>query len=239
VLEDHLDISRGDLLYAGAGKPHAARKFQARVVWMDAHPLFQRRRYLIKHTTRTVAAEFSIRHRVRIQTLEHEPAETLEMNEIGLVEVAAAQPLFFDPYSRNRFTGSFIIIDPETNATSGAGMIVESARYADNAGGPVTAAERVARWGHAGAVVRLGDRPALAHALERKLFDRGCALVILKAERRDAAAALAAAGILVLLLDGPDALPDDDAQAVDETIRRLETQAILRSTNVIHEGEGI
>ena len=82
-------------------------------------------------------------------------------------------------------------------------------------------------------------RPALAQALERKLFDRGCAVFVLKVERRDAAAALAAAGILVLLLDGPDALPDDDVEAVDEIIRRLETQTILRSTNVIHEGEGI
>ncbi len=100
VLEDHLDISRGDLIYSGVIKPHAARKFEAKLVWMDARPLYPRRRYLLKHTTRTVPAEISIRHRVRIDTLEQEPAEVLEMNEIGLVEVSAAQPLFFDSTGR-------------------------------------------------------------------------------------------------------------------------------------------
>jgi len=238
VLEDHLDISRGDLLYS-AGKPQSARKFLAKVVWMDARPLYPRRRYLLKHTTRTVPAEVSIRHRVRIETLEEEPAETLEMNEIGLVEINASQPLFFDPYARNHQTGSFILIDAETNATSGAGMIVDARDHAESAATPVTALERAARWGHPGAVVRIGGRIALAQALERKLFDRGCAVVVLPAQQHQAARALADAGLLVIALvarlAAEDPLPDGDAEACDEILRHLN----LSQEGTIHQGEGI
>src|SRR5262249_54571566 len=151
-------------------------QFEAQVVWMNAAPLDPRKRYLLKHTTRIVAAEITaIRHRVDMQSLAHEPAASLEMNAIGLVEISAAKPLFFDAYARNRATGSFIIIDPETNATSGAGMIVGPAGAGESAAlHPVTSAERVARWGHRGYVVRLGHRRSLAEILERKLFDHGC-----------------------------------------------------------------
>jgi len=239
VLEDHLDISRGDLLYAGGERPHSARKFLAKVVWMDARPLYPRRRYLLKHTTRTVPAEVSIRHRIRIQTLEEEPAETLEMNEIGLVEINASQPLFFDPYTRNRHTGSFILIDAETNATSGAGMIVDARDHTESAPAPVTAVERVARWGHGGAVVRVNARIGLAHALERKLFDRGCAVVMLQGHQQEAAQALADAGLLAILpaarLPGEDPLPDGDAEACEEILRRLN----LSQEGTIYQGEGI
>jgi hypothetical protein len=239
VLEDHLDISRGDLLYSGSGKPHAARKFQAKVVWMDARQLYPRKRYLLKHTARTVPAEVHIRHRVRIQTLEEEPADTLEMNEIGLVDVSASQPLFFDPYTRNRHTGSFILIDPETNATSGAGMIVDAREHAEHAAGPVTSAERTARWGHGGAVVRVGPRIALAQVLERKLFERGCAVVLLRPQQTEAAQALADAGLLAILPAsrpaGDAPLPEDDAEACDELLRRLN----VSPDGTIHEGEGI
>ena len=238
-LEDHLDISRGDLLYAGAPKPYAARKIQAKVVWMDARPLYPRRRYLVKHGSRTVPAEVSIRHRVRIQTLEEEAAETLEMNEIGLVEVTASHPLYCDPYAANRHTGSFILIDPETNATSGAGMIVEAREHAWHPAGPVTRAERMARWGHAGAVVRVGERPALAQALERRLFDRGCAVVLLDTQQREAAGALANAGLLAILPAPPAAgappLPEGDAEACEELLRRLD----LPREGAVREGEGI
>jgi sulfate adenylyltransferase subunit 1 len=239
VLEDHLDISRGDLLYAGTSRPRATRKFQAKVVWMDARPLYPRRRYLLKHTTRTVPVELSIRHRVRIQTLEEEHAETLEMNEIGLVEITAAQPLFFDPYSGNHQTGSFILIDPETNATSGAGMIVEAVERQEHTAGPVTKLERLTRWGHGGAVVRVGARISLAQSLERKLFDRGCAVVLLRPDQQDAAEAVAEVGLLAILsaprLANETRLPESDAEACDEILRHLD----IAHEGTIHEGEGI
>jgi sulfate adenylyltransferase subunit 1 (EFTu-like GTPase family) len=237
-LEDHLDISRGDLLYAGSSQPHSARKFQARIVWMDGRPLVPRRRYLLKHTTRTVPAEILIRHRVRIATLEEEHAETLEMNDIGLVEVHAAQPLFFDPYGSNRQTGSFIVIDAETNATSGAGMIV-GPLDADPGAGPVTPRERRARWGHAGAIVRIGGRAGLAQMLERRLFEQGCAVVRLRRGQDGIAEALAEAGLLAILpahrLPGESPLPEGDTEACDAVLSALG----LNQQSTIHQGEGI
>jgi sulfate adenylyltransferase large subunit len=123
TLEDEIDISRGDLIAAG-DPPSASRGFEATLVWMNERALDPGRRYLIKHTTQLVPGEIrAIRHRVHIGTLAAEPAETLEMNQIGVVEIEAVRPLFFDRYRQNHRTGSFVVIDPESNATVGAGMI--------------------------------------------------------------------------------------------------------------------
>jgi sulfate adenylyltransferase subunit 1 (EFTu-like GTPase family) len=111
TLEDDLDISRGDLLTIGAVQVHD--RFTAHVVWMDERPLDPRRAYVLKHTTRTVTAEVD---------------RPLELNEIGVVTVRTSRPLTFDAYTENRTTGSFILIDPATNFTAGAGMIVGAVR---------------------------------------------------------------------------------------------------------------
>jgi sulfate adenylyltransferase subunit 1 len=215
TLADELDISRGDMLAAVANPPHSARRFEAQMVWMNAAPLDPRRRYLIKHTTQIVQAEI------------HGPA--LEMNAIGKVEIVTARPIFFDPYQRNRSTGAFIVIDAETNATNGAGMILRPSD-SETAAGPVTPAERVARWGHRGAIVPVGNRLELARAVERKLFDRGCAVIVVpKADQ-----ALADAGLIVLTLEDP-ALGDHPAQI----IRSLQTCGILHSKDHLRQGEGI
>ncbi len=120
-----------------------------------------------------------------MQTLEHEPALELQMNDIAAVEFEAASPLFFDPYDRNRVTGSFILIDPISNATVGAAMIqsdatalVEETLAADSApeqlwANPVSAQDRYNRHGHAPALVFLDARPNLAAYLERALFAQG------------------------------------------------------------------
>ena len=178
-------------------------------------PLDSRRRYLIKHTTQIVPAEIN--------------GPALEMNAIGRAQVLTARPIFFDSYTRNRATGAFIVIDPETNATSGAGMIVRPSEVAESSG-PVTAAERFARWGHRGAIVRVGNRPDLARNLERRLFDRGCAVVVLP--RADQS--LADAGLIVLALEEPGANHDPS-----EIMRRLETSGVLQSKNHLTQGEGI
>jgi sulfate adenylyltransferase large subunit len=129
TLEDEIDISRGDLI-AADGDPIVSRGFEATLVWMNEQPLELGRRYLLKHTTQLVAAEVrALRHRVHIGTLAGEPAATLEMNQIGVVEVEAVRPLFFDRYLQNHRTGSFVMIDPETNATVGAGMIAGQAKF--------------------------------------------------------------------------------------------------------------
>ncbi len=127
TLQDELDISRGDLLTTLAQPAIATTRFTASLVWMDAESLALNRRYLLKHTSRTVNAQVTaLRYRLDIATLDHQAAETLDLNHIGLVELETAQPLFVDPYTTNRHTGSFVLIDQVTNATAAAGMIRES-----------------------------------------------------------------------------------------------------------------
>jgi sulfate adenylyltransferase large subunit len=109
TLEDEIDISRGAMLSTGA-EPQSARSLEATVVWFDGTPLDPVKEYLLKHTTQTI--------RARVQT-----ERVLQMNDIGEVRILLAQPLFFDAYKTNRTTGSFILIDRDTNATAAAGMI--------------------------------------------------------------------------------------------------------------------
>jgi sulfate adenylyltransferase large subunit len=138
-LEQELDVSRGDMLVEPADPPQSARRFDATLVWMNQKPAVAGHPYLLKHTTQTLQARIvEIRHRVDIQTLAAQPAERLQLNEIGAVVVEAQRPLFIDPYRRNRFTGSFILIDALSNETLGAGMI-ESAAVEAGAGIPLTA----------------------------------------------------------------------------------------------------
>ncbi len=124
TIEDHLDISRGDMLVKPVNVPRVAKEFEAMLCWLSEKSLDPQRRYLIKHTTRTVKALVSrIAYRVDVNTLEHEPADTLKMNDIGRVLFKVHQPLACDPYQRNHATGSFIIIDEVNNNTVAAGMI--------------------------------------------------------------------------------------------------------------------
>jgi sulfate adenylyltransferase large subunit len=123
TLEDEIDISRGDLISAGT-PPAASRHFEATLVWFNERALDRERRYLLKHTTQLVPAEIAaVKHRVNVGTLEGEAAETLEMNHIGVVEIATTRPVFFDAYRRNHRTGCFVVIDAQSNATVAAGMI--------------------------------------------------------------------------------------------------------------------
>ena len=106
VLSDTLDISRGDML--SIGTTNVGKRFDANIVWMDERPSDPKRIYLLKHTTRMVRSEIDC---------------SLSLNDIGQATVSTSQPLFFDQYRDNRSTGSFILIDPATNFTAGAGMI--------------------------------------------------------------------------------------------------------------------
>ncbi|HEX5226651.1 MAG TPA: sulfate adenylyltransferase subunit CysN, partial [Bryobacteraceae bacterium] len=125
TLEDEVDISRGDMLSSTQKQPEVARVFDASVVWLNEQPLDPGRAYLLKHTAQMMPAEVKeVRHRVNIKTLEHEPADRLEMNGIGVLRIETSRPIYFDPYTQNRVTGSIILIDAATNATVGAGMIL-------------------------------------------------------------------------------------------------------------------
>ncbi len=128
TLEDEIDLSRGEMLIdAEADAPLQSNAFSATLVWMNEQPLVVGQTYLLKHTTRVVRATVrSIRHRVDVVTSEHHPAAALQMNDIAEVEFETNLPLFFDRYEDSRPLGSFILIDPLSNATVAAGMISAS-----------------------------------------------------------------------------------------------------------------
>ena len=127
TLEDEIDLSRGDLLVGEGDLPQSATRLVVNVVWLHSHPGACGHDYLLKHTTRMVRARLrSILHRVDMNSLEHVSASTLQMNDVASVEIETSQPLFFDPYRQNRTTGSFILVDPISNATLAAGMIESS-----------------------------------------------------------------------------------------------------------------
>jgi sulfate adenylyltransferase large subunit len=184
-LEDEIDLSRGDMLVSPENGPRVSKRLRAMVVWLHETPLEVDRTYLVKHTSRqTKIRALRIRHRVNVNTLEHEPVAQLNMNDIASVEFEAHVPLFFDPYGSNRTTGSFILIDAISNATVGAGMIQgdlsdlqgqEELELAspDSTQKPVSAQERYERHGHNPATFFLENQPALASRLERVLFDQG------------------------------------------------------------------
>jgi sulfate adenylyltransferase large subunit len=122
---DEVDISRGDMLVEPDDAPTAARELDAMVCWMDSEPLRPGARLVIKHTTRTTRARVEeLDYRVDVNTLEHEPADELALNEIGRVRIRSGSPLMADPYARNRTTGSFILIDEASNDTVAAGMVL-------------------------------------------------------------------------------------------------------------------
>ena len=122
---DELDVSRGDMIVEAEDPPVTARELEAVVCWMSEAPLRPDGRYVIKHTTRTAKTVVKqLEHRVDVNTLEHLPARELALNEIGRVRLRCSAPLMVDPYSRNRTTGSFILIDESTNDTVGAGMVI-------------------------------------------------------------------------------------------------------------------
>ncbi len=129
LLADEIDISRGDMLADSAAPPRVTRKIDARVCWLGNELLQLSRRYLVKHTTRTVKARISALHeRINIQTLERQTgAQSLAMNEIGRITIDLQQPLVCDAYDQDRNTGSFILIDELTNQTVAAGMIESEA----------------------------------------------------------------------------------------------------------------
>ena len=128
LLEDPVDISRGDFICRPHNQPHPVRQLEAMVCWMSEQPLTEKRRFVLKHTSRTVRAVVDeLRYRVDVNTLHRdESAPELGLNEIGRVHLRTSAPLLVDDYRRNRATGAFILIDEDTNDTVGAGMMLGS-----------------------------------------------------------------------------------------------------------------
>ena len=126
VLEDEIDISSGEMIVHTNNVPKIASHFEAITVWMDAAPLRKSNDYIIRHAGQTSQARIdALKYKIDVNTLHKNATEELNLNEIGRIVVSANKPLFYDSYSKNRATGSFILIDPITNNTVASGMILD------------------------------------------------------------------------------------------------------------------
>jgi bifunctional enzyme CysN/CysC len=129
LLDDDVDISRGDMICRPNNRPAVAQDIEAMVCWMSSAPvLAPRTRLIVKHTSRTVKAMVSeLHYRLDVNSLHRDESATqLGLNEIGRIRLRLTQPIFCDPYTRNRTTGGLILIDEATNATVGAATITDS-----------------------------------------------------------------------------------------------------------------
>jgi bifunctional enzyme CysN/CysC len=133
TLADEVDIARGDILAKPKDRPHVADQFAAHLLWMNEEPMLPGRSYLLRIGMKTLPAQVTtLKHKVDINSLEQRPSRTLELNDIGFVNLSTATPVAFDSYADNRATGAFILIDRFSNETAGAGMISFALRRAHN-----------------------------------------------------------------------------------------------------------
>ena len=189
VLEDNLDVARGDLIASLDGAPEPAREVEATLVWLGAEPLSAGRRYLLKHTTRRVRATArSLNTVYNVHDKALDDAAELRLNEVGEVTLRLATPIVADPYAENRTTGAFILIDELSHDTVAAGLIRETrAGVTDDEQqspdvvwhpGKLDRSERWGRLGARGATIWLTGMPAsgkstISTALEQALVHQG------------------------------------------------------------------
>lgn len=194
TLEDEIDCSRGDMIVRPGNVPKLEDKFDAMIVWMSEQPMVPGQQYLFKHTTRTVPGTIStLRYQVDVNTMKSHPAPTLELNQIGRVNISLSKNIAFDRYQRNKNTGAFIVIDRITNVTVASGMILDQRTSEDRGDhwddrpasntlatelSNVTAEERMARYGQRPVTILITGLPGAgktttAYGVERALFDRG------------------------------------------------------------------
>ncbi|HEX5644602.1 MAG TPA: sulfate adenylyltransferase subunit CysN [Erythrobacter sp.] len=132
-LADEVDCSRGNVIAAAGDPPEVSDQFEATLVWMDDEPMHVGRAYWLKLGTQTVSATVQQpKYAVNVNTLERLAARTLELNAIGVAEIATDKPVVFEPYDRNRALGGFILIDKLTNRTVAGGMLHFALRRAQN-----------------------------------------------------------------------------------------------------------
>ena len=188
-LADEIDISRGDLIARTNNHPRIAQEFDATVCWMaDSTALEPGRDYIIKHTTRTTRARIAaLDYRLDVNTLHRDKTATaLKLNELGRISLRTQVPLLLDEYTRNASTGSFILIDPDTNGTVAAGMVLRdvSAQTASpntvRHQSLVTAADRSARGRTVWFTGLSGSgKSSVAMLVERKLLEKGVPAYVL------------------------------------------------------------
>jgi adenylyl-sulfate kinase len=199
TLEDEIDISRGDMLVHPDNQPRMERQFEAMLVWMDETQMNLSTQFYIKHAYNSAKARIDqIQYKIDVNTLEKSNIENFELNEIGRVVITTTKPLFFDPYKKNRQTGSFILIDPVTHNTCAVGMIIDRlssnslpSRITDTdkenialGKSLITTAERKQRLNQRGETIWItglhgSGKNELAFSLEKKLFENGATVVLL------------------------------------------------------------
>lgn len=196
-LEDEIDVSRGDLLVRRQNLPERADHLDTTVCWLSEEPM-QPQRYILKLATKETRSEVArVDYLINVDTMHREEAVPLELNDIARLQIKLTEPIYFDPYSRIREMGSFVLIDPVTHGTVAAGMIrgetpdlgaIVDRKALDRNLRPterlVSTAERVQKRGHRGGVVWLtglsgSGKSTIAKHLERRLFDLGREVVLL------------------------------------------------------------
>ena len=200
TLEDEIDISRGDMIVRPGNMPRTEQKIEAMLVWMHDEAMIPGKQYQLKQTTKVTTGTINtLRYRVDVNTMHRIDAPTLNLNEIGRVQISLIEPLCFDAYRANEGTGAFIVVDRITNVTVGAGMIMDRTTADDRAGhwedepasetlhksrSNVTLEQRSARYGQQPVTILLtglagAGKSTIARALERRLFDDGRAVTVL------------------------------------------------------------
>lgn len=222
TLEDEIDISRGDAIVDVDDQPEVGKKLNANVVWMTESALIPGKPYDFKFATSVSTGTVSqVHHQTDINNLETGPADKLELNEIGLVEIALEQNIAFDAFDKVQGTGSFIIIDRLSNVTIGAGMVT-GASNSEYDNRPISAEEKARRFNQQPAIVAINALNAeeVARGLDRMLFYMGRLAAIATAEN---ATVLKDAGLVVLVIGGADRA-DISLAADDEPLENLISQ---------------
>lgn len=198
-LEDEIDISRGEMLVKPDNLPRMERHFEAMLVWMDEQPMELSTQFFLKQTTNTTRARIDMmRYKINVNTLEKTEVESLSLNEIGRAVFTTAKPLFFDPYKKNKNTGSFVLIHPVTNNTVAVGMIIDKleskhlpSRISDTdkeeikkGKSLISAESRQQKLNQRGITLWFtglhgSGKNELAFSLEKKLFESGATTVLL------------------------------------------------------------
>ncbi|MEM6625440.1 MAG: sulfate adenylyltransferase subunit CysN [Pseudomonadota bacterium] len=182
VLEDEIDISRGDIIADAKARPTVSNQFAANLLWMHDEEMVPGRPYILKIGAQTLQASVTtLKHKLEINTLDEQPGRTLALNEIGVCNINTAQPIAFDPYTEIRQAGAFILIDRYTNQTVGAGMAQFSLRRASNVHAHAMDVNKDARAelkGHKPAVMWFtglsgAGKSTVANLVEAKLADLG------------------------------------------------------------------
>ena len=199
TLEDEIDISRGDMLVHPDNLPRVERQFEAMLVWMEEEDMNLSTQFYIKHANNNTKARIDeIKYKVDVNTLEKSNIEKFKLNEIGRVVITTTKPLYFDPYKKNKQTGSFILIDPVTHNTVAVGMIIDklgsnslSSRITDvdrekiaKGEALIKTEEYVQKYNQKGETIWItglhgSGKNELAFSLEKKLFDNGATVVLI------------------------------------------------------------